>query len=391
MRDNLLRLGLATLALLLGLWTSEASAQSRGEDLDFGAVSEELDRYGRWYEHPRYGRVWAPEVDRSWRPYTRGQWVNTEDYGWYWESEEPFGWAVYHYGRWFLDDRYGWSWVPGSEWGPAWVAWRTSDEDVGWAALPPEAEYIDGQLSFAERYYDSPRFSPAWCFVPVGLLVAPRIWERIAPSSRNGLFLGRTRFEPFERSHRGHYFNRGIEPKRWERVTGFRVDTRPTVSVNRFREAVPGRGGAVQIYRPRVTSTPPPGRPAAVQQPQFERRGNPRTWPSDQQHQAAPTQRQPQEAPPPLSNGPAVQQPQFERRGNPRTWPSDQQHKAVPSQPPPSRPAVAAPAPQPQAGPRGGQPTQGGGQRPPAQGQGQHQGQPGQQHRPGDPQQNQPR
>ena len=30
-------------------------------------------------------------------------------------------------GRWFFDDSYGWVWVPGSEWAPAWVAWRYGD------------------------------------------------------------------------------------------------------------------------------------------------------------------------------------------------------------------------------------------------------------------------
>src|SRR2546423_9736807 len=29
--------------------------------------------------------------------------------------------------------------VPGDEWAPAWVSWRSSKDYVGWAPLPPEA------------------------------------------------------------------------------------------------------------------------------------------------------------------------------------------------------------------------------------------------------------
>jgi hypothetical protein len=38
-------------------------------------------------------------------------------------------------------DQIGWVWVPGTEWGPAWVSWRRSPGYVGWAPLPPEAEF----------------------------------------------------------------------------------------------------------------------------------------------------------------------------------------------------------------------------------------------------------
>jgi hypothetical protein len=55
-----------------------------------------------------------------------------------WISDEPFGWATYHYGRWALLRGHGWVWVPGSEWAPSWVSWRTSGSHIGWAPLPPE-------------------------------------------------------------------------------------------------------------------------------------------------------------------------------------------------------------------------------------------------------------
>ena len=120
--------------------------QAPNEEVDVGTFYEPLEKFGRWYRHPRYGNVWYPDVDREWRPYSRGHWANTEEYGWYWVAEEEWGWAPFHYGRWAHDDRDGWFWVPGRVWGPAWVAWRNSDEHVGWAPLPPDAEW-DGSGS----------------------------------------------------------------------------------------------------------------------------------------------------------------------------------------------------------------------------------------------------
>ena len=47
------------------------------------AVRERLTRYGVWQISQRYGEVWVPSVNTSWRPYTVGRWVWTDD-GWYW-------------------------------------------------------------------------------------------------------------------------------------------------------------------------------------------------------------------------------------------------------------------------------------------------------------------
>ncbi|MCU0778823.1 MAG: hypothetical protein MUF86_14330, partial [Akkermansiaceae bacterium] len=106
---------------------------------DYGMFYDSLSAYGSWFETPDYGYVWQPVIvrDVSWRPYTRGRWVCT-DYGWTWISDEPFGWATYHYGRWALLRGVGWVWVPGSQWAPSWVSWRSSGSHIGWAPLPPE-------------------------------------------------------------------------------------------------------------------------------------------------------------------------------------------------------------------------------------------------------------
>jgi len=114
-----------------------------------------LDPYGDWVQVDGYGYAFRPKLGRDpgWRPYTDGGWVYT-DYGWTWRSDEPFGWATYHYGRWARAPRLGWIWVPGTEWGPAWVSWRKSDDYVGWAPLPPDAWSSSGFNAGVDSYYD---------------------------------------------------------------------------------------------------------------------------------------------------------------------------------------------------------------------------------------------
>jgi hypothetical protein len=129
-------IGLAMLGLFITWAPHSASAQS----VNVGVFYNQLAPYGNWLQASGYGYVWQPNVGSGWRPYSDGQWVYTDD-GWYWNSNENWGWATYHYGRWVNLDGYGWCWVPGSTWAPAWVSWRTSNDYVGWAPLPPEAAW----------------------------------------------------------------------------------------------------------------------------------------------------------------------------------------------------------------------------------------------------------
>jgi len=88
-----------------------------------------------------YGGCWHPtKVDCDWAPYTDGSWAYTNA-GWTWASYEDFGLVVYHYGRWMQVQGQGWCWVPGYEWAPAWVSWRSNADAIGWAPLPPEARW----------------------------------------------------------------------------------------------------------------------------------------------------------------------------------------------------------------------------------------------------------
>src|SRR5687767_14335494 len=110
-----------------GYATSYADIDSYALGLQTPSLSvfyEQLAPYGRWIDHPYHGRVFIP-ADRGYEPYRDGQWIYT-DAGWYWQSNEPFGWAVSHYGQWDFDGQYGWLWVPGTDWAPAQVEWRTS-------------------------------------------------------------------------------------------------------------------------------------------------------------------------------------------------------------------------------------------------------------------------
>lgn len=108
-------------------------------EADYSMFYDDLSPHGQWLDVDGYGYAWQPAVaSRStWRPYVDGRWV-WSDQGWAWDSPEPFGWACYHYGRWVKISRHGWVWVPGREWAPAWVSWRSNDDCVGWAPLPPD-------------------------------------------------------------------------------------------------------------------------------------------------------------------------------------------------------------------------------------------------------------
>jgi len=153
-----------------------------------------LEPYGDWIETNDYGYVFHPreaEGSSRWRPYTDGRWVYT-DAGWTWISEEPFGWATYHYGRWTRLHGIGWVWVPGNQWAPAWVSWRKSHDYVGWAPLPPEAQFDrrTGIRNWSDSYYD---VGPdQYCFVASQEFGAPRVQQTLLPPERNVAIINQT-------------------------------------------------------------------------------------------------------------------------------------------------------------------------------------------------------
>lgn len=148
-------------------------APARADDsvsIDF--FYDALSPYGDWIYTDGYGYVWQPLASQQpgWSPYADGSWAFT-DAGWTWISNEDFGWLTYHYGRWIRMQQ-SWLWVPGYEWAPAWVSWRQTQGQIGWAPLPPEAAWAPdiGFGGWTDSYYD---VGPSYYnFVPIGLFAS---------------------------------------------------------------------------------------------------------------------------------------------------------------------------------------------------------------------------
>ncbi len=156
---------------------------------------DNLSPYGSWIDVGDYGYCFQPAVaadNPDWRPYADGYWAYT-DAGWTWVSYEDFGWATYHYGRWADLADYGWVWVPGYEWAPAWVSWRTGGDYVGWAPLPPvdnrvyEGRAITGpvdvEFGIGPLYYN---------FVDIRYIGEPVLRGRIFAPARNVTIINQT-------------------------------------------------------------------------------------------------------------------------------------------------------------------------------------------------------
>ena len=212
---------IAAVVLLAGaaMFAPTPAAAGRDDLVDVSIFYEELDAGGDWFEHPRYGYVWSPDVDPYWRPYTRGRWIYTDDYGWFWDSDEPFGWAVYHYGRWGYDEADGWFWVPGRRWGPAWVAWRYGDDYAGWAPLPPGAVWSpELGIVYNDAFHISVRFDPYWLFVRPRYLAYHDAYRFARPRSRTRFIITYTRPAAGFVFVNGRIFCRGIGPRRYRRI-----------------------------------------------------------------------------------------------------------------------------------------------------------------------------
>jgi len=177
---------LAALAVLAALAAFGAlTPRHAGAQVSVGFFYDNLDPYGEWVRDPDYGYVWHPTgVDDHWAPYTDGYWAYT-DSGWTWVSYEDYGGIVYHYGRWAHIPDEGWVWVPGYTWAPAWVSWRSNDDYIGWAPLPPEARW-NAEIGFGggiDAHFDiGPGF---YSFVGVRDFGAPALGAVILGRDRN--------------------------------------------------------------------------------------------------------------------------------------------------------------------------------------------------------------
>jgi hypothetical protein len=186
---------LFAVAMLALVFPAAREAEAAEVSVDF--FYDNLGTGGSWVELDDYGYAWQPTVavsNSSWRPYSDGYWAYT-DVGWTWVSYEDFGWATYHYGRWTRLRGRGWFWVPGREWGPAWVSWRTGGDYVGWAPLParrgreqvyegrPITGQVDVEFDIGPSYYN---------FVDVRYIGEPVLRERIYAPDQNVTYITRT-------------------------------------------------------------------------------------------------------------------------------------------------------------------------------------------------------
>jgi len=336
-------LALAPVAALTTL-APTAPVQAQQAEVSISLFYDQLSAHGKWVEHPRWGWVWYPaDVDRDWRPYTRGRWVWTQEYGWYWASYEPFGWATYHYGRWGYDEQYGWVWVPGDRWAASWVAFRYSDRAIGWAPLPPDTLHVTGSVTIDEGVITANYYQPRWVFVEARYFADPQIFSHVAPIDRNVTFIRETRNVTNITVQNNVFVNRSFEPQRIRAVIGREV---PTVRVQRVENAnriniqqnQQTQINTINIYNPQVRvsrdQAPPErarakqtDRPRVAVKPEFVR-------PEERRDRAGPNDRTKPGAPP--STG------QQDRDRDQQRGPRGQEDKrgATPAQPPTTTPGA---------------------------------------------------
>ncbi|MDQ0471184.1 DUF6600 domain-containing protein [Labrys wisconsinensis] len=172
----------------------QAIAQGIPPTLD--DFKQTLSQYGRYVYSERYGNVWRPStLPPGWHPYPACHWAYDRTYGWMYDDQTPWGKIVHHYGRWAHDDDAGWVWVPGAEWSPAWVIWRTSPDWSGWAPTPPAADQqettvaafeSDKQWTFIEtaklanRCDAEPAAAPADVFKSTTIVTTVKIIRNVA-------------------------------------------------------------------------------------------------------------------------------------------------------------------------------------------------------------------
>src|SRR5947207_61730 len=229
-----------------------------------------LEPLGVWRETPTYGYVWQPRqaMEASWRPYTNGHWVYT-DAGWTWISDEPFGWATYHYGRWTRLRGIGWVWVPGEDWAPAWVSWRTSNDYIGWAPLPPEARFErrTGIQNWSDNYYD---IGPEqYCFVPTREVGTERIERVVVPPEQNVTIVNQTTNVTNISYNNTIIVNQGpnydeLRTRTQRPIQRLRLERRTTVETEASRPVV--RGEVVEMAAPVIASAQVVERPPVVKE-----------------------------------------------------------------------------------------------------------------------------
>jgi len=222
--------------------------QGYGQNMDTSYFYDQLSPYGSWIDYNPYGYVWVPRnMGYNWRPYSQGHWVWT-DYGWTWMSDEQWGDIPFHYGRWGMDNDIGWYWVPGMDWGPAWVTWRSNEQYMGWAPLPPGIQFRVG-MNFNSQAFDIP-FN-FWIFIQGSHFQDRDINRYVLPYERNRTIVNYTTIHNNIYVQNNRIINEGIGIDQVRRMTGRNV---PKYGVQNAPQPGHSRvvGQEVQIYRPAI-------------------------------------------------------------------------------------------------------------------------------------------
>ncbi|WP_228724212.1 DUF6600 domain-containing protein [Spirosoma sp. KUDC1026] len=224
----------------IGLGFTGCATAQPGMSVPVESFYDELAPYGQWTQYPGYGNAWIPSAGPDFQPYaSNGHWIVTE-YGNTWVSNYDWGWAPFHYGRWIYDPAYGgWLWLPGSDWGPAWVSWRSGGGYYGWAPLGPGVN-INVNVNL-------PAF--CWTFVPQAYITSPRLYNyRVARPNVVNIYHNTTIINNVYRSNNRAYVY-GPQRGDIERVTRQSVPVYRIDQINR-----PGRSvvsnGSVGFYHP---------------------------------------------------------------------------------------------------------------------------------------------
>ena len=230
------------LSLLAGMITPQQAGAKNYTGVSFQVFYDELSPYGDWVKDARHGYVWLPAVREDFHPYgSDGHWVMTE-YGNTWVSNYDWGWAPFHYGRWYFDDYFqSWAWIPGYDWGPAWVNWRTGGGYYGWAPLGPGVS-INVSVNL-------PSFH--WVFLPNHHIYHHHAYRYYAPHKTKVKIYNNTTIINNTVVYNNHNYVGGPQRRDVERVT------RKVVPVYKVQASnAPGRAAvsrnSVNIYRPDV-------------------------------------------------------------------------------------------------------------------------------------------
>jgi hypothetical protein len=233
------------LVLLVGLLAvAPGATQAQQTEVSFQVFYDELAPHGRWFLHPRYGDVWAPNVQGEFTPYlTNGYWTVTQ-YGNTWVSNYDWGWATFHYGRWQFDEFEGWFWIPDTAWAPAWVVWRNGGGYYGWAPMSPGLNF-----SVSLNVFNNvPNFY--WCFVPQQYVWRPYVYRYCAPRHHNVYIVNNTTYVTHYTINNVNY-NYYTGPSHTE-IT--HVTNRPVVIHHVEHGSSPGRS---QVDRDKITMYTP--------------------------------------------------------------------------------------------------------------------------------------